>query len=56
MVKNNVTSNFGARILSFLKYPQKNILFSWNFVSEHKMSRYILSYFFGILSILKYVF
>jgi hypothetical protein len=28
MVKNNVTSNFGARILSFLKYPQKNILFS----------------------------
>jgi hypothetical protein len=52
----HIYSNFGAQKIVIFTLATKYIFLSRNFVSEHKMSRYILSYFFGILSILKYVF
>jgi hypothetical protein len=52
-----VNNNVGAPKFVFFTEATKNVLFTRNFVNEHKMCGFISRYiFFKILNIFKYVF
>jgi hypothetical protein len=52
----HVNNNVGALKFVFFTEATKNILFSRNFMNEHKMSRCISSFFYKFSNILKYIF